>query len=97
MKKYPCEKCGTRRRPSRHHDLPKCFFNGRGSITYLCVYCHRELEDIIYRVEKKMSGKKAVRRYNLGEANYRKILCNFLAGPPVEYTYSLVGKEFLCS
>ena len=95
MKKQPCEKCGTRHRPSRHHNLPKCFYHGRGDITWLCVYCHRKLEEQIFIEEKLACKDNKVRRFNLGSDKYHKILCKFLTDYPVEYTYSLIGKEFL--
>jgi hypothetical protein len=78
MKKERCEKCGATRRLSRHHILPKIFWNGYGGTVVLCMdKCHREIEAIIHKAETKISGSKSV-RYKLNENEYREILRRFL-------------------
>lgn len=51
---------------TRHHVLPKRFFNGRGEIYVLCVYCHRKLEKKIPVIKQ------------LPPDEYRKILQDFI-------------------
>jgi len=51
MKHDKCERCGTRNRPSRHHLLPKRWWNGNGQIGHLCIPCHRGVEEIILNAE----------------------------------------------
>ena len=98
MKKYPCERCGTRHRPSRHHNLPKVFWNGYGGITWLCIYCHREIESIISEHERKASGYTyKVRRFRLQPEQYYKILEDFLNPPVIEYTFTLTEQEAICT
>lgn len=69
-----CERCGTSRRPSRHHILPKRFFGGRGQIGYLCVWCHREIESEILRVETENTPF----RVKLPARMYYDIFYNFI-------------------
>lgn len=77
MKHHPCEKCGTRHRPSRHHILPKLWWRGYGGICHLCTHHHREIEALIQAEETKHSGTKS-RRFKLHESEYREILRCFL-------------------
>lgn len=74
MKHYPCERCGTRNRPSRHHLLPKRWWNGRGQIGHLCIPCHRLVEDIILTAETENSHE----RVKLDENQYVDIYYRFI-------------------
>lgn len=78
MKHYPCEKCGTRHRPTRHHILPKVFFGGYGGISDLCCGCHREIERRILQREREVAGNNKITRHKLNEKEYRQILADFL-------------------
>ena len=81
MKKERCIRCGTTRRLSRHHILPKVFWNGYGGTVVLCMDCHRGIEAIIHKAETKLSGSKSV-RYKLNEDDYKGILRRFLISSP---------------
>ena len=83
MKHYPCEKCGTRHRPSRHHILPQKWWRGYGGISHLCIYCHREVEAMIQKEETKQSGSKSI-RFKLHESEYREILRRFLSSDSID-------------
>ena len=69
-----CERCGTNKRPSRHHILPKRFFGGRGQIGHLCVWCHREIEAIILQEETRYTAFRS----KLPERIYADIFYNFI-------------------
>lgn len=88
MKKYPCEKCGTRHKPSRHHILPKIFWNGYGGICWLCVGCYRQIEDVIRKTEIQVSGQKGW-RFKLDQDHYKQILHDFLNEYPKEWVFQL--------
>lgn len=74
MKHMPCERCNTRHRPSRHHLLPKRWWNGAGQIGHLCVWCHREIETIILGAETEHQKE----RVQLPEEVYVDIYYKFI-------------------
>lgn len=74
-----CEKCNTNQNITRHHILPQIFWRGSGGISYLCEYCHREIEGIIRIREIQVSGNKH-KRCQLDKKEYQGILIDFLNG-----------------
>lgn len=78
MKHDKCERCNTRHRPTRHHILPKVFFNGRGGIAHLCFGCHRDIERIILKAERIASGNPKIARFKLHESEYKQIYKEFI-------------------
>ncbi len=62
-----CDKLYTRDNwKSRHHILPRRFFNGEGELFTLCRNCHNKIEKIIPIYQK------------LSEQEYYQILFNFI-------------------
>lgn len=43
----PCQKCGTHRKLTRHHVLPRRFFGVNGPCCVLCRKCHDLIEKLI--------------------------------------------------
>ena len=59
-----CPKCRQRRFLERHHVMPVRYYGRKGNrlIFCLCANCHREVEIIITKAEKK-NGQLADQRY----------------------------------
>jgi len=66
-----CPKCGVLminsitapNGKSRHHILPRRWWNGNGKISILCVSCHRQLEKLIDEMEGTPRRKLPARHY----------------------------------
>lgn len=73
-----CQKCGLhRKKMTKHHIFPRCFFRGAGEIVTLCRDCHDKIEIIYMREERKMSHG-CTERYQLSRATYQQLTRNFL-------------------
>lgn len=66
-KRGVCPACGENKPLTRHHILPKRYYNGYGEIILLCRACHNELE------------KTIPFRPRLTTMKYYKLLNQFLA------------------
>lgn len=47
MSRILCPKCLESKPGTKHHVLPRRFFNGKGPILYLCRKCHDAIERIL--------------------------------------------------
>lgn len=77
MKKYPCEKCGTKHRITFHHLAPRVFYGRKGETICLCEHCHHQVESIILAIEHHRSGFPYGNRYKLDRDEYIYIAENF--------------------
>ena len=52
-----CPKCGKLKKLTKHHILPKRYFDNETDTLYICRECHNLLEELIRRMENKLKER----------------------------------------